>query len=145
MGVNTRKCTVLVAILYHTKFQEEMARIVRPYYKRASAHWCLVLLEFVLCELRKGDSSGARIYREPTSSMIKKFAGRTKLPAWARKAQAPGTQQKSRQTLGAKGARNHLQRAGVRSSTDSQTICTGLRVRVPNDRMTKENASDKAT
>ena len=95
---------MLVAILYHAQFEEEMARIVRPYYKRASVHWCLVLLEFVLCELRKGNSSGARIYREPTSSMIKKYAGRTKLPAWARKAQAPGTQQKSRQTLGAKGS-----------------------------------------
>ena len=102
-AVNTRKCTVLVGILYHTEFGEEIARIVRPYYKRASAHWCLIHLEFVLCELRKAGSCGARIYNEPSSAMLQKYAGCTKGPAWARKAKAPvidpHPQKRSRQSL----------------------------------------------
>ena len=81
-AINRRKCTLLVGMLYYTMFGEAMAAIVRPCYKRASARWGMLHLEFILCEIRKGGSRRGRVYRHPGAELIQKYAGRTREPEW---------------------------------------------------------------
>ena len=82
-AVNTRRCTLLTAILYYSAFGEAMAALLRPQYKRMGVHWEMLHLEFVLCELRKAAARRTtKIYKRVTPNMLAIYEGHIVLPDW---------------------------------------------------------------
>ena len=79
----TRKCTILLALLFYSKLGDAMARVLRPHYIRNGTHWDILHLEFVLCEVRKAAVKRAKKIRaRPSKEMLRDYENCTFTPKW---------------------------------------------------------------